>query len=285
VYLLQALAAAKLKPASILLAARAENALEQCYPDSWIGFERSTGMILPNTDVAAIYQEATEQGAELNLSDWMQKIRVELHAPTLESVLYREEKRHVCQIQPTSLQPGSGLLKSGATYLITGGCGGLGLLFANYLATTYTANLILTGRSPLDENKQAKIKELEASGSQVLYVQADVCDVPGMQEGVNQAKKRFGGIQGVIHAAGIEARKAFLTKISKVFSRCWLLKLPEPLYSMRSFKKKSLILSAIFPLHQPFWGISVPVITPSATAFRWPTHAIGISSKARAGRL
>lgn len=49
-------------------------------------------------------------------------------------------------------------------YIITGGLGGLGRVFAAYLAETAQAQLVLTGRSPLDREKEAKLAALRAHG-------------------------------------------------------------------------------------------------------------------------
>ena len=103
-------------------------------------------------------------------------------------------------------------MESGKTYLITGGCGGLGLIFAEYLSKEYSANLILTGRSALDESKRAKLGKLADLGGQVLYLQADVCDANVMKEGLDKAKERFGKIHGVIHAAGIAGKEKICPK-------------------------------------------------------------------------
>ena len=85
-------------------------------------------------------------------------------------------------------------------------------MFARHFAEKYAAKLILTGRSALDEEKQAKLKALEELGSQVMYIKADVCDASGMKEGLRQAKERFGGIHGVLHMAGIEGKQSILEK-------------------------------------------------------------------------
>ena len=70
------------------------------------------------------------------------------------------------------ISSGNSLLKPGGTYLITGGCGGLGFLFAEHFAQKHPVNLILTGRSAIDAEKQTKIKLLEDLGSQVMYLQS-----------------------------------------------------------------------------------------------------------------
>ena len=106
---------------------------------------------------------------------------------------------------PSSPGITSTALRMGGTYLITGGCGGLGLMFARHLAETRAANLILTGRSALDANKRAAIEQLETAGGKVLYIQADVCDAAAMAEGLRRARQRFGAIHGAIHAAGVQS--------------------------------------------------------------------------------
>ena len=212
VYILQGIASTKLKARGVLLGCQFDNALDRCFLESWIGFERSLGLVLPNTRVAAIYQEASGKNRKTAMEDWVRKLWAELQAAKLQSALYQEGKRYVYRIKPTTMQAGSSLIRPGGTYLITGGCGGLGLLFAEHFAKTQSMNLILTGRSPLNQEKKCKIKALEDSGSKVMYVQADVCDVNLMREGVSRAKEQFGGIHGVIHAAGIEGIQSILEK-------------------------------------------------------------------------
>ncbi|WP_156497403.1 KR domain-containing protein, partial [Paenibacillus jamilae] len=67
--------------------------------------------------------------------------------------------------------------KDDGVYLITGGSGGLGLLVAEELVRhTRAATLILTGRSPLDANRQSRLKKLESLGGRVVYKQGDITD-------------------------------------------------------------------------------------------------------------
>jgi polyketide synthase PksN len=212
VRILQAMAAARLKPGRLVLAAAFENGLERCYLESWLGFERSLGLAMPRTRAVALLLDAGGQDREAIVSEGLQKLRVELQIPDPQSVLYREGKRHVRRLRPTTLSPGPGPVKPGGTYLVTGGCGGLGFLVARHLAETGPVNLILSGRSRLSEEKQAKIRALEDSGSRVFYLRADVCDSNSMKEGLSRAKERFAAIHGVIHAAGAAHRQGLLEK-------------------------------------------------------------------------
>jgi acyl transferase domain-containing protein len=143
-----------------------------------------------------------------------------------EMIAYRGLDRWVQAFESVRLDGADGhlrRLREEGVYLITGGLGGIGLTFAEHLAQTLRAKLILTGRSELparDEweawlethgdrdstsRKIQKVQALEAMGAEVLLAGADVADQAQMQAVISQACERFGVINGVIHAAGIAA--------------------------------------------------------------------------------
>lgn len=220
VYILQGIAAAKLKTDRILTAGQFDDLLNRCYLESLVGFERSMGLVLPNTQFAVMIQETRGQNeGKTEIQAWMKKLWAELQTAKAQSVLYKEGKRYVYGVRPQAVRPENNPMKAGGTYFITGGCGGIGFLFAKHFAKTYHANLILSGRSPLDPDKQSKINELEALGSKVMYIQADVCDSREMKKGLDEANMHFGGIHGVIHAAGLADSQSILDKEIKDFER------------------------------------------------------------------
>lgn len=218
VHILQAAADAKLKLERFILAAQFENGLERCYPESWIGFERSLGIILPDTQIAAVIKEAGQDGVN-SIEEWIKLLWKEMHARKVQSVLYIGKKRYVTRIRTTVLSEGSSVLRSNGTYLITGGFGGIGMIFAEHLAKKWSANLVITGRSGLDDRKKEKIKVLEQMGSRVLYIQADVCDKEPMKKGLMRAKENFGKIHGVIHSAGTVFNKSIFEKDMESFEQ------------------------------------------------------------------
>ena len=219
VNILQACELAKVKIERLLLAASFTNHLERCFVESWLGFERSLGLIWPNTELAALFFDRQNASSEASFAAWLEKIRAELRQSKLQSVLYQAEKRCVCKIRPTAIQSAPSLIKARGTYLITGGCGGLGGVFAEYLARKHPVNLVLTGRSPLDPEKKAKLAALEDMGSQVSYLRADICDQDEMKAGLSRVKARFGEINGVIHAAGITDSRSIFTKDLLTFEK------------------------------------------------------------------
>src|SRR5262249_36367406 len=96
----------------------------------------------------------------------------------------------------------TGLRKKGV-YLITGGAGGLGLIFAEFLAKEFSARLVLTGRSELSAAQESKLEAMRRFGAEILYVCADVSRDEDVKNVVNAIKSRFGEINGIIHAAGV----------------------------------------------------------------------------------
>ncbi|MGG1948354.1 amino acid adenylation domain-containing protein [Trinickia sp. NRRL B-1857] len=214
VHLIQALARNKSSCKRVLLGTSGAEALSRSHSESWIGFERSLGRVLPQLKIAVMHLEGD---AAASAEEWTQHAWAELNAVTFESTRYREGERYVLRVRPTVLGGGESRLRQGGTYLITGGWGGLGQLFARHLAERYGAKLILTGRSPLNAERERQLRELEALGAQVEYLQADVCDASAMQPGLARARERFGAIHGVIHAAGIDSAQSILTTPSQQF--------------------------------------------------------------------
>lgn len=101
--------------------------------------------------------------------------------------------------------------KEKGVYLITGGMGGLGMNVARHLAKTRKARLVLAGRSDLGPEGQARIEELEALGSEVLFIKADISRYEEVQHLVKETRSRFKSIDGIVHAAGI-TQNDFLQK-------------------------------------------------------------------------
>jgi acyl transferase domain-containing protein/acyl carrier protein len=106
-------------------------------------------------------------------------------------------------------------IRQGATYLITGGLGGIGFVLARHLAQTARANLVLIGRAGLpdsddtetsiDDRKLERLEQLRSLGTRVDYYSADVTHPAQMADVIRQAEAEHGDIRGVIHAAGVAA--------------------------------------------------------------------------------
>ncbi len=119
-------------------------------------------------------------------------------------------------------------VRDGDVVLITGGLGDVGLLLSRHLASRYHCKLVLTARSELPDREQwqqflaevpeggertarhiGSILDLEQRGAEVIAMSADVADADRMQEVVDAAVRGFGGIDVVVHAAGVQNAKHF----------------------------------------------------------------------------
>ena len=103
--------------------------------------------------------------------------------------------------------------KDHGVYLITGGMGGLGVLFAReILERTRGAKVVMTGRSALDAAKQAVLDELSGMGGRVSYREVDVRDLPQVEMLVAAIQDDFGPLDGILHGAGVIADNFILKK-------------------------------------------------------------------------
>ncbi|HEY0946762.1 MAG TPA: SDR family NAD(P)-dependent oxidoreductase [Opitutaceae bacterium] len=151
---------------------------------------RWTTAALPRTDAAQARAEALgaaldrrQPGAELRLDEgrWLARRLVEV----------------------TPAQPSVTTFREGGVYLVTGGAAGLGYLFAEHLARLHHARLVLVGRSPHTPEKLERLAAIERLGGEAIYVQADIGAPGEAVRVVEEAKRRFGGLQGVLHSAGL----------------------------------------------------------------------------------
>ncbi len=161
----------------------------------------------------------------------------------LNEVMYVNNQRNVRAIVPCA-QPNSDverpLLRQKGTYLITGGCGGLGGIFARFLAYHYKARLILLGRSSSNAAIEQKLADLRELGGSALYYAADIADVEALQQVFEKLHNQDIRLNGVMHCAGLIEDAFIIRKTTaslqnvirpKVFGTVHLDRLtrPEPL--------------------------------------------------------
>ncbi|PKM94957.1 MAG: hypothetical protein CVU84_08515 [Firmicutes bacterium HGW-Firmicutes-1] len=151
-------------------------------------------------------------------------------------VLYQGTQRHIKSIVEIdeieiTAKPKESLLKNKGVYLITGGAGGLGQIFAKHLAKEYQARLVLVGRSKLTKDKQSQINLLKKYGAAVIYVQADISKKEEVDQLITKAKDEYKEINGIIHSAGVIRDSYLINKIEeemtavlnpKVYGTMWL---------------------------------------------------------------
>jgi pimeloyl-ACP methyl ester carboxylesterase/NAD(P)-dependent dehydrogenase (short-subunit alcohol dehydrogenase family)/aryl carrier-like protein len=129
----------------------------------------------------------------------------EIEQPLGEQLLaFRQGQRYVARLahaddskaQPVRLQPE-------ATYLISGGMGGLGLKVAYWLVEQGARHLVLMGRSAPSEAARETVEALERAGAEVVIAQADVSQAEQVARVFSNMRTSMPPLRGVVHAAGV----------------------------------------------------------------------------------
>jgi len=156
-------------------------------------------------------------------NDTITSVVSEFNAPTNNTVIaYRGRYRWERDFKPVNLpRSGLGRLKRGGAYLITGGTGGIGLSIAKYLARACQPKIVLTKKTPFPEKSAWKqllntreasesvlrtisaLLEIQELGAEIEVQVAEVSNRAQTERVLNDTVRRFGTINGIIHAAGI----------------------------------------------------------------------------------
>ncbi len=121
-------------------------------------------------------------------------------------VAYRAGERWTESFDPVTLGAAEAtpdVLRPEGVYLVTGGLGGIGLVLAEYLARAVRARLVLVGRRAATSERRGTLERLIALGAELHIAAADVSDDRAMCALVEDARRRFGRIHGVLHCAGV----------------------------------------------------------------------------------
>jgi myxalamid-type polyketide synthase MxaE and MxaD len=118
---------------------------------------------------------------------------------------FREGHRYVCRLRKAQLN-GANLhwpVHKDASYIITGGLGGLGLLLAQRLSDAGAGQVVLVGRSAPKPRALEVIRAIELNGTRVTVHRCDVADRTQVQHLLDTTVTQGLPLAGVIHAAAV----------------------------------------------------------------------------------
>jgi acyl transferase domain-containing protein/acyl-CoA synthetase (AMP-forming)/AMP-acid ligase II/acyl carrier protein len=113
----------------------------------------------------------------------------------------------------------SAAMRADATYLITGGHGGLGLAVARWLVEKGARHLVLLSRSGVSSASEDVTRELAAKGATVATIQADISNESDLARALSEIRDTMPPLRGLIHAAGILDDHLLLNLDSESFRR------------------------------------------------------------------
>ena len=116
---------------------------------------------------------------------------------------YMAQARHVGKVVLQLSEPGTPIVQPDATYLITGGLGGLGLETMQWLIERGARHLVLTGRQAAIEDVQDRLKRWQQAGVDIRVMASDVSDPQAVEDLFAQVQASMPPLRGMFHAAGV----------------------------------------------------------------------------------
>ncbi|WP_425430130.1 SDR family oxidoreductase [Cystobacter ferrugineus] len=229
-FLLQALGRQEPRPVSLVVLTHRMQALGEETPcperATVLGPVRAASHESPHLACRAVDVNLPAPGSwqEARLVDWLLSECAE--ASSGEDVVYRGQQRHVRAFSPIELPPASARVpgplspRERGVYLVLGGFGTLGSSHAEALARHVRARLVLVSRSLMPErvhwddwlaNHDAsdplsrrirQVRALEALGSEVRVISADVGDRDQLRTAIEETLAHFGALHGVVFCVG-----------------------------------------------------------------------------------
>ncbi len=149
---------------------------------------------------------------------------------------YMAHGRHIGKIvvsqPPVAPAAADGLrFRADASYLLTGGLGGLGVRLAAWMVERGARHLTLVGRRPATDAVRAMLRALEADGARITVVQGDVSRAADVEKILRDIDASGPALRGIIHGAGVlddgvllqQAWERFATVFGPKVDGAWLL--------------------------------------------------------------
>jgi amino acid adenylation domain-containing protein len=149
-------------------------------------------------------------------------------------------------------------LKADASYLVTGGLGGLGLEVARRLAERGARTVVLLGRSrergAVDPTVAGKLLAIEACGARLIVCKADVADLDAMANLAGRFGSELPRLAGIVHAAGVVQLSAAIDTQDQDSVRVMRPKIDGTLVLERLFPPATLDFFVCFSSGASIWG-------------------------------
>jgi acyl transferase domain-containing protein/acyl-CoA synthetase (AMP-forming)/AMP-acid ligase II/acyl carrier protein len=121
------------------------------------------------------------------------------------AVAFRAGERYLARLAQyfPAEPPVRAALAPDATYLISGGLGGLGLTVAEWMISSGARHLVLASRGKPDPLTAEKLRHLGQTGTRITLVQVDVSIRADVAHVLEQIESSGIPLRGIVHAAGV----------------------------------------------------------------------------------
>ncbi|VAW96724.1 Polyketide synthase modules and related proteins [hydrothermal vent metagenome] len=154
-------------------------------------------------------------------------VRSDSHKKSSTDIAKAERSCRV-DIHDLSTEP-SIQLNAQATYLITGGLGGIGRTVARWMVERGAKRIILVGRRAADETVEAELNELRSQGTDIIVAQADISNAIQLAKVLDDTADTDYPLRGIIQSAGLlddalleqQNRQRFINVLSPKMAGAW----------------------------------------------------------------
>ncbi|MCG6893045.1 MAG: SDR family NAD(P)-dependent oxidoreductase, partial [Desulfobacteraceae bacterium] len=218
------------------------------------GYSESIRSVLPDLRFQTVQTDRTDDARRI-AEILLRELRVPAGERRTAEVRYAGGRRLLRSLKPVDFpEDGPPPFRNEGVYLVTGGAGGLGRVFARHLARQYRARLVLAGRSPLDPEKTELLESLRKQGGEAVYIRADAAKLGDATAVVKEAGKTFGPLNGVIHAAGVPGEKPVFQKDAAEFGATLAPKIQGALNLDAATRREPLDFFVLFSSTSVFLG-------------------------------
>lgn len=148
-----------------------------------------------------------------------------------ELVIYRRGSRWIQHFEPLHIENEENpkTLVDRGIYIIVGGLGNIGLVYAKYLAKEKNTHIIFVSRSAFPQRalwndflknhhkeditslKINQLLEIEKSASSIDFIQGDIISLESMTAVFQKVMQKHGRVDGLFHAAGVKSDQHYQT--------------------------------------------------------------------------
>ncbi|QDG75024.1 SDR family NAD(P)-dependent oxidoreductase [Labrenzia sp. PHM005] len=150
---------------------------------------------------------------------------------------------------------GQSHLREDGVYVVIGGAGGIGTTWSEAVLNNVQAQVIWIGRRPHNAAITAHIDRLTRLGPPPIYIQADATNPDALERALQEILKRWGRIDGVIHAITGPSDQPILDSEPENLTRVMAAKTHGLIQTAHTFAALDLdfflVFSSIISLEQP----------------------------------
>ncbi|KVC55856.1 type I polyketide synthase [Burkholderia stagnalis] len=187
----------------------------------------------------------------------------------MPEIAVRDGARHTPRLVRFQAGPAApeNRVRADATYVVTGGLGGLGLAAARRLVERGARALVLVGRRGVTAEAEPVLQWMDAQGARVLVQQADISNADDVARVFAETRRTMPPLAGVLHCAGLVADRALAQQTWHGFEEVFGPKVAGAWHLHRETQADALDFFVLFSSNSALVGLGGQANYAAANAF------------------